>query len=98
MICHVVLYKMKSSGSDADKARLMAAVRQTLPTLPGVRNLRVGKSLTGPEKGYSVALVMDFEDAQALETYRVDARHHQFVKEVAGPLVEDIWRFDFEWN
>lgn len=98
MICHVVLYKMKPSSSEANEARLMEAARQTLPTLPGVRNLRVGKSLTGPEKGYSLALVMDFEDAQALETYRVDARHQQFVKEVAGPLVEDIWRFDFEWN
>ena len=76
----------------------MEAARQTLPTLPGVRNLRVGKSLTGPEKGYSVALVMDFESAQALEIYRVDGGHQKFVKEVAGPLVEDIWRFDFEWN
>jgi len=98
MICHVVFYRMKQGTNEADEARLMEAARKTLPTLPGVRNLRVGKSLTGPEKGYSIALVMDFENAESLETYRVDARHQQFVKEVAGPLVEDIWRFDFEWN
>jgi hypothetical protein len=98
MICHIVLYKMKPSAGVADEDKLVDAARQVIPTLPGVRNLRVGKSLTGPEKGYSVALVMDFDDAKALEKYRVDAHHQHFVKEVAGPLVEDIFRFDFEWN
>lgn len=98
MICHVVFYRLKQGTNESDENSLIEAARQSLPALQGVRNLRVGRSLSGPEKGYSVALVMDFENAQALEAYRVDARHQQFVKGVAGPLVEDIWRFDFEWN
>jgi stress responsive alpha/beta barrel protein len=98
MICHVVFYRMKQGMSEADENRLVEAARQALPTFPGVRHLKVGKSLTGPEKGYTVALVMDFENAAALDAYRTDAPHQRFVKEVAGPLVEDIWRFDFEWN
>ncbi len=98
MICHVVFYRMRLGTNESDENWLMNAARQTLPTLPGVRNLRVGRSLSGPEKGYSLALVMDFENAEALEAYRVDSRHQQFVQGVAGPLVEDIWRFDFEWN
>jgi hypothetical protein len=98
MICHVVFYRMRQGTNESDENWLMNAARQTLSTLPSVRNLRVGKSLSVPERGYSLALVMDFENAEALEAYRVDSRHQQFVQGVAGPLVEDIWRFDFEWN
>jgi Stress responsive A/B Barrel Domain len=98
MICHLVLYRMKQGSSEADENKLVNEAQRILPTLPGVRNLTTGRGLSGPEKGYSIALVMDFEDAAALETYRVDPRHQQFVKEIAGPLVEDIFRFDFEWN
>jgi Stress responsive A/B Barrel Domain len=97
MICHVVFYRMKQTASDADKNALIEEARRRLPKVPGVKNLRVGKSISGPEKGYSVALVMDFEDAAALESYRVDAGHQRFVKEIADPRVEEIWRFDFEW-
>lgn len=63
-----------------------------------VRNLKVGKSLGGPAKGFTVALVMDFENEAGLDAYRIDPRHQEFVQGVAGPLIEDIWRFDFEWN
>jgi hypothetical protein len=87
---------MKPGTTDADERRLIQAARQTLPRVAGVRNLRAGKCLAGSGKGYSVALVMDFEDAAALEAYRVDAGHQKFVKETAEPVVQEIWRFDFE--
>ncbi len=96
MICHVVFYRMKPGTTEADEHRLIEMARQTLPRVAGVRNLRAGKCLAGSEKGYSVALVMDFDDAAALEAYRVDAGHQKFVKETAEPFVQEIWRFDFE--
>jgi Stress responsive A/B Barrel Domain len=98
MICHAVLYRMKQGTSEAEENTLMEEARRRLPKIPGVRNLRVGKSLSGAEKGYSVALVMDFEDPAALESYRTDAGHQRFIREIAGPYVEVIWRFDFEWT
>ena len=96
MIGHIVFYRMKPGTSEGDENRLIDEARRRLPHIPGVRNLRAGKSFGGPEKGYSVALVMDFQDAAALEAYRVNADHQQFVKEIAEPLVEEIWRFDFQ--
>ena len=96
MIGHVVFYRMKPGATEADEKRLIEAARQALPRVAGVRNFRAGKCLAGSERGYSVALVMDFEDTAALEAYRVDAKHQKFVKETAAPLVEEIWRFDFE--
>ncbi len=98
MICHIVLYQMKAGSSEETQDRLVQLALKHLPSLPGVKNLRAGKSIKGPEKGYVVGLVMDFENEAALETYRVHPDHQRFVKEIAGPLVDDILRFDFRWS
>jgi len=97
MICHIVLYKMKSGTTEADERSLMDRARRELAKLPGVMNLRVGKSIEASAQGYSIALVMDFQDEAALEAYRVHPEHQHFVKNVAGPVVSEIWRFDFRW-
>ncbi len=97
MICHIVLYSMRPGKSEEDQTRLVDQAQKKLPLLPGVKNLRAGKSIKGPEKGYSVALVMDFQDEAAIEAYRVNSDHQKFLKEVAEPLVSDILRFDFRW-
>jgi len=61
-------------------------------------NLRVGRNIDNSAEGYSIALVMDFQDETALETYRVHPDHQHFVKDIASPLVDDIWRLDFRWH
>lgn len=98
MICHLVFYRMKQGTSAQDEIRLMEEARHRLPKVSGLRNLKAGRSIGGPDPGYAVALTMDFEDAAALETYRVHPDHLKFVKEIAEPLVQEVWRYDFEWN
>lgn len=98
MICHIVLYQMKAELSEESQNQLVRLALERLTLLPGVRNLRAGKSIKGPEKGYSVALAMDFADEAAFEVYRVHPDHQKFVKEIAGPMVSDILRFDFSWT
>ncbi|HUY13170.1 MAG TPA: Dabb family protein [Terriglobia bacterium] len=98
MICHIVLYKMKPENKANQETWLVEEARKQLAVLPGVKNLRVGKNIDPAKGGYSVALAMDFEDGAALETYRVHPDHQRFVKETAGPLVEEIFRYDFEWK
>ncbi|HEV2177807.1 MAG TPA: Dabb family protein [Terriglobia bacterium] len=93
MICHVVLYAMKPGTTERDEARLVEQARQKIPLVPGVKNFRAGRSLEGGT--CAVALVMEFENAAALDAYRVDPDHQRFVKEVAGPVVSDTLRFDF---
>lgn len=97
MICHIVLYRMKPGTGADDEIRLVEEARSQLPKLPGVRNLRAGRSIELGSKGYAVALVMEFEDEAALEAYRINPEHQRFVQEIAGPVVSDIVRFDFRW-
>ena len=97
MICHIVLYKMKPEKNEQHENWLVEEARKRLAVLPGVKNLRVGKNMDPARGGYAVALAMDFEDPEALEAYRVHPDHQRFVKETAGPLVQEIFRYDFEW-
>jgi quinol monooxygenase YgiN len=98
MICHVVFYKMKPGTTEAEEYSLMDQARRELTKLPGVVNLRVGRNIDASVEGYSLALIMDFQDEAALEAYRVHPEHQSFVKNIAGPLVSEIWRFDFHWS
>ena len=98
MICHLVFYRMKQGTREGDADRLIHEARLRLPKVPGVRNLKAGKSLGGPDKGYAAALSMDFENAAALEAYRVNPDHQKFVKEIAEPLVDEVWRYDSQWK
>jgi quinol monooxygenase YgiN len=95
MICHLVLYRMKPEKSAQDEDRLLAEARRELARLPGVKNLRVGRTLSGPQQGYTLALAMEFDDQAALEAYRVHPGHQRFVKEIAEPVVAEVLRFDF---
>ena len=97
MICHIVLYRMKPGTTADDEIRLVEEARSQLPKLPGVKNLRAGRSIEPGGKGYAVALVMDFTDGAALEAYRVNPEHQRFVRDVAAPVVSEIVRFDFRW-
>jgi quinol monooxygenase YgiN len=98
MICHVVFYKMKPGTTEAGERSLIEQARQELAKLPGVMNLRVGRNIDVSAQGYSLALVMDFQDEAALDAYRVHPEHQSFVRNIAGPLVSEIWRFDFHWS
>ena len=98
MICHVVFYKMKPGTTEAGERGLVDQARRELVKLPGVMNLRVGRNIDASAEGYSIGLVMDFQDEAALEAYRVHPEHQKFVKDIAGPLVSEIWRFDFGWS
>lgn len=98
MICHIVFYRMKPGTNEEDQDSLIEQARKKLHALPGVKNLRAGRSFAGSNEGYAVALVMDFDDEAALEAYRVHPEHQKFVKEAAEPLVSEVWRYDFLWE
>ncbi len=41
---------------------------------------------------------MDIQDEAALEAYRVNPDPQKFVKEIAVPLLGEIWQFAFRWG
>lgn len=96
MICHVVLIRLKQGVSSEEGTRLLARAQEMLAPIPGVRNLRLGRGLgKKAEVSYPYALVMEFEDEEALGAYQVHEMHRRFVGEVVDPIQDDKKVYDY---
>jgi hypothetical protein len=96
MICHVVLIRLKNGLGEAEGGELLEKARKLLERIPGVHNLRLGRGLgKKAEVAYPYALVMEFEDEEALQGYQVHPDHQRFVREVVDPIQDDKKVFDY---
>ena len=96
MICHVVLIRLKAGLGEDAGGRLLERARELLGPIPGVHNLRLGKGLgRKAEVAYPYALVMEFDDEDALQGYQVHPDHQRFVREVVDPIQDDKKVFDY---
>jgi hypothetical protein len=94
MICHVVLIRLHAGLGTEREERFLAQAREVLGPIPGVRNLRVGRNLL-PASTHPFALVMEFLDEAALQSYQVHPEHQRFLAEIIGPLVEHKQVLDY---
>lgn len=94
VLTHIVLYRLKGTATAEQIGHLLDQARAQLPRVPGVRNLRAGRS-TNRDDPFQYALVMDFEGREGLEVYRVHPIHIQFVEQVVKPLVDEVQRLDY---
>ncbi len=96
MIHHIVLLRLKSDVTAAATDAFMEKAREVLEPIPGVRHFRVGRGLAKrAEVSHPVALVMDFDDDEALAAYQVHPEHQRFVTEIAGPVEDDKQVYDY---
>ena len=96
MICHVVLIRLRSGLGEGAGEELLEQAKKLLGPIPFVRNLRLGRGLgKKAEVDYPCALVMEFEDENALQSYQVHPDHQRFVREVVDPVQDDKKVFDY---
>jgi hypothetical protein len=96
MIHHVVLIRLKTGLGEDAGAELLEQARKLLAPIPGVQNLRLGRGLgRKAEVDFPYALLMDFEDEAALQSYQVHPDHLRFVREVADPVQDEKKVFDY---
>jgi len=98
MIHHIVLIRLKADTGADERTEFIARAKQVLSPIPGVQNLRVGEGLgQRAEVSYPVALIMDFEDDQALAAYQIHPEHQRFVNEIVGPIQDDKQVYDYRY-
>ncbi|HXV64413.1 MAG TPA: Dabb family protein [Vicinamibacteria bacterium] len=96
MICHIVLVRLKQGVSEADGREFMTRAERLLGSIPAVRNLRIGRGLgVKSEREHPIAIVMDFEDETALESYQIHPDHQRFVSDILGPIQDDKRVYDY---
>lgn len=97
MITHIVLFWTDKPGTE-EQRRLMEGAA-LLKEIPGVANYRFGTPVPSPrgvvDDSYSVALAMDFDDADAAASYQAHPIHTRFVEEFVKPNVRRFVVYDF---
>ncbi|HSF16867.1 MAG TPA: Dabb family protein [Vicinamibacteria bacterium] len=96
MICHIVLVRLKQDVSENDRREFIARVERVLGAIPTVRNLRIGRGLgVKSERDHPVAIIMEFEDETALQSYQIHPDHQRFVSDILGPIQDDKRVYDY---
>lgn len=89
-IRHIVLWKL--AAEDADTRALHAEqiaerLRALPPVISEIRHLEVGPNVAYPQTNSDVALLIDFDDVEALEAYQVHPAHQEaaaFIRSVVS--------------
>lgn len=82
MIRHICMFKLQEEANGAGKEEnLTKAVKlsQILNEIPTVSKFEIVTNHAGtPENNYDLSLIIDFEDIQALEAYKIHPKHIEF--------------------
>ncbi|MBC7809814.1 MAG: Dabb family protein [Burkholderiales bacterium] len=95
MIRHVVLLKFKPEASAAERDDLVKMLGQLAHDVETVRELSVGVDFDGSARACDLALIVDFDDREGLNTYAVHPMHIP-VKKRIGELCEGVYVVDYE--
>lgn len=95
---HVVLCWLETPG-DAEARERIVEASKSFAELPGVVSVKAGPSLPSDraivDSSFDVAVVLVFDDRQALATYLEHPEHRRALDEVLKPLVAKIAIYDF---
>lgn len=94
---HIVYFYPRDPAGPDDAARLARGCREFLTNIPGVRRLEVGTPAGTPravvDNAYSVALLVEFDDAAGHDLYQDHPDHQRFI-EVCGSLWSRVQVYD----
>ena len=96
---HVVVCWLKNRGDLAARRELMVTSKSFVGAIPGLKRVSTGEVLpsTRPsvDSTFDVAIIMTFEDANALDAYGKNPKHLQAVEQTLKPLVARYTVYDF---
>ncbi len=95
MIRHICMFTLKEDK--AAHAAEFCRRAESLKAIPTVRRFEVVCNAPGtPENNYNVSLIIDFDDVEGLDIYRVSPEHVAFGKFV-GTIRVDRACIDYEF-
>lgn len=91
MIRHIVIWSFRE-GAEKERDEFLTKLGQLYGVIPQIRRMEIRRSANSPA---DAALIADFDDLCALETYRNDPRHVA-VAALCKPIRTDRRAFDYE--
>lgn len=92
MVKHIVLFKLKTFGSEVEKQAKMNEIKTQLESLlriiPELKSIHVGLNINPAEK-WDVVLETEFNTLEDLNLYANHPKHVEISKNIIGPVKED---------
>ncbi len=96
MIRHVVMFRFREDANEAQRQAVHDAIA-AMPKATGVtKAYAIGGDLGLAEGNFDFAVVGDFADQAAYETYRDHPEHRRIVAEVIRPAITDRAAMQYE--
>lgn len=97
-VTHIVICWLKDSGNTKQRQQI-EAVSKSFAEIPGILDIVVGSTLPSErpvvDTSFDIAIVMTFENQQALKNYLNHPNHKIATRETLKPLAEKIIVYDF---
>jgi hypothetical protein len=97
---HVVLIWLKNPGNAAERAKVIASVKQFQHEIAEIQHLSVGEPLPSDrpvvDDSFDVGLVLRFADKAALTRYEKHPAHVRAVESTLKPLAKKLLVYDIE--
>lgn len=97
MIRHIALIKYPDPDRAGFKEEVEALLRPFAAGIPGLRDFHWGWDVSGRSRGYTLGLVMAFDDSEQLKAYTPHPVHQAFVQWNARQGGE-VLAFDFPFD
>ncbi len=88
MVRHVALFSWKPTATAADVSKVEEALHQLPTKIACIQSYRFGRDLGVQEGNADFALVADFIDEEALETYAKHPDHQEVLRTLIRPITE----------
>ena len=96
MIRHVVMFRFREDADEAQRQAVHDAIA-AMPEATGVTEAyAIGGDLGLAEGNFDFAVVGDFADRAAYETYRDHPEHRRIVAEIIRPAITDRAAIQYE--
>ena len=99
MLRRVVLWRLRATEpaqKSLDAGTIKRALESMRGKIPGLVNIQVGINTAAGADVSDVVMIVDFENAQALEVYEHHPVHEQ-VKPIVGPLRDEKRLIEYEF-
>jgi fructose-bisphosphate aldolase, class II len=92
---HIVFYNIPSTLSEGEVTLTMREGKETLKTIPGVRNIRAGRTVQ-PDGQYHYCWLVSLASQAALKAYLEHPAYLRYANNVFRPSAADWLMLDFE--
>ena len=97
MVRHVVLFRFKPETTESEKQSLREGLSELKTAVPEIQRYEFGHDLGLADGNFDFAVVAEFADSGAFESYAAHPRHVRLISELVRPILAERVALQYEF-